>query len=852
MSLDFLNPKITGKRSTEPAQSEPTVKTEASMFKKLINNIIIGLVFLIPVFFLPFTTESREFNKQALIIVGVLLAAGAWVIRILVTRKAAWVKTSLDFALLGYLAVYLVSSLFSIDKASSFLGYYGRFTGSFISVLILIVLYYVVVNNVRGERILNRIANSFMVSSGLVIVYSLLQLFGRYILPAFTHSNSFNPVGSMVSLSIFAAISVLFYQWMMVFGHGSSLLKRYALGVLTVLGLGLIFLINAFVGWLILALAMIVFIALAMLISGQSESAQSAWLWKPMVVLVVAILFVAFNILPASLNPHNLVANLNLPVEIQLSNSATFSLVKNSLSSGAHAAMIGSGPGTTGIAYGQIKPEVLNKTIVWSLNFDRASSEFANIIIETGLLGLIVFEATSLLFLAYALYFLLKKAGPARSHALGFFMIFVALYLAHFFYFFNTTFYFLYWLAIGLFMSVSHSTSAAAESAELSFNHSPRQALSWMFASLVLVAIVLVGLFFEVSQYVAEASYTNGINTLNQKNPDFSKAQAQLANAVNLNQYRDVYLISYAQDLLFLSSVEAAKKQPNVQNIQNWISDLINAAKQATVVSPNKASNWSALAQFYTSIKPLGVQNTDSASIDAWNNAISHDSKNPALYVQLASAYANAADTIDPSIVGTGTDTDKDGLSDEMEAKLGSDPKNPDSNGNGVSDGDEVKSGFNPAGAGSLSSDILAQYTKTDSSMLKKAEDNLNKAIALKQDLPDPYIALARVLEKENKLNDAKSELDNAAKQFPFNPDILFEQGRITYNQGKLTEAATIFNNVLKLEPKHANALYSLALIDLQNKDNAAALAKLKQVREITGPNVDLDKMINSLENPTK
>lgn len=43
-----------------------------------------------------------------------------------------------------------------------------------------------------------------------------------------------------------------------------------------------------------------------------------------------------------------------------------------------------------------------------------------------------------------------------------------------------------------------------------------------------------------------------------------------------------------------------------------------------------------------------------------------------------------------PKIDNSGVDTDKDGLADVMETKLGTDPKNPDSDGDGLNDGEEI------------------------------------------------------------------------------------------------------------------------------------------------------------------
>lgn len=824
-----------------------------SSFNKAINFIMVSLVVLMPVLFLPITSEVREFNKQALLFFGVVIMLGIWVVKILTTRKVSWTKTSLDYILLVYLAVYLFASLFSMDSVSSFLGYYGRFTGSFISVLSMIVLYYLIVNNVAQPKITSRVRNYLFIGIGITIIYSFFQLMGWYILPGdFTHDRGFNPIGSMVSLALFTAVALVFIQWKWLTEKNVGKVKNVAYTVVTILGLMIMLLVNAFIAWVILALGMVVFLALSMVLI-VTEQSSPTWFWKPMLVLVVGILFIAFQFLPSSLNPRALF-NVQLPVEIQLSNSTTWTMVKNSLGSGVKNAVLGSGPGTTGIAFGDIKPTDLNKTVVWSLNFDRASSEVANIAIESGLLGLLAFEISAILFLLYGLFFLLKKTEhPGRLEALGFFLMWVTLYITHFFYFFNTTFYFMYWLSLAMFMAITHwPTSANQEEEEakvLSFSNSPRSALSWMFVSLLLLAGLLVGAFFEAAVYGAEVAYASGIKILNQAKPDFAKSSDSFARAISLNQYRDVYYLAYGQNLIFRASEEAAKTEPDVQQIQTWMGDTVATGRRATELSPGKASNWSALAQFYIGIRPL-VSGTDKFILDSWQEAIKRDNKNPSLMIQLARAYLTGSEMIDPSIAGKpgDVDTDEDGLTDAKEKELGSNPESTDTNGNGVTDGDEVRAGFNPTGTGRLTTAQVASFTKVDQSMLKEAEKAVNKAIELKPDLPDSYMVKASILEKENRPADVKKLLDQAAKDFPSNADIRFEQGRVTYNQKNFSEAEGIFKSVLAIQPNYANAYYSLGLIYLQKKDNAKALEAFEKTREITGPNVDLEKLINQLK----
>jgi len=69
----------------------------------------------------------------------------------------------------------------------------------------------------------------------------------------------------------------------------------------------------------------------------------------------------------------------------------------------------------------------------------------------------------------------------------------------------------------------------------------------------------------------------------------------------------------------------------------------------------------------------------------------------PATAASSVVASATPATVVDPNI-----DSDNDGLTDAQEKVLGTDPHNPDTDGDGYLDGAEVKSGYNPLGAGKL------------------------------------------------------------------------------------------------------------------------------------------------------
>jgi tetratricopeptide (TPR) repeat protein len=551
------------------------------------------------------------------------------------------------------------------------------------------------------------------------------------------------------------------------------------------------------------------------------------------------------------MNPRAWVGSIErLPVEIQLSNSATWEMTKNALS---NEPIFGYGPGTTGIAFGQIKPETLNQSIVWNLNFDRASSELANIAIETGLLGVLAFEATSILFLLYALYFLLKQGDrPGRMQAFGLFMVWLGLYISHFFYFFDTTMYFMFWVTLALFVAITHWEDQRAADQVMSFNDSPRSALSWMFASLLMLAVLLVGGFFQTAVYFGDVAYASGLRELRQQEPNLERAASFFRAAIQRNQYRDVYYLAYGQNLVFMAASEINKENGDAAKFQNYIVETISAGNSATSISPNKASNWASRGQFYSQIRSLSVPGADDLIIASAEEAVKKDENSPVLWLQLGQAYSNGAETIDPTIVAGGQDTDGDGLSDEFEQTLTSNPQNSESNGNGVSDGDEVRAGFNPSNNTRLTAQQLQLFTKIDQDKLRKAEEALKKSISLKNNLPNAYISLARVYERWDKTNEARGILEEGIKVMPNNVDMKYELGRIVFNQGDLAKAEGYFKDVVRLVPDHANSHYSLGLLALQRNDRARALEQFKKTQEIISAsnqtNADLERIIKELE----
>ena len=113
------------------------------IFNLIIKLSIYGLVFLMPLFWLPWTNEVFEFNKQYLLVFLAALALMAWLAKmVLVQKKVTFRRTPLDLFVLAFMVIMILNAAFSVDQNSAWFGFYVRFTDSVVGILALGVFYF--------------------------------------------------------------------------------------------------------------------------------------------------------------------------------------------------------------------------------------------------------------------------------------------------------------------------------------------------------------------------------------------------------------------------------------------------------------------------------------------------------------------------------------------------------------------------------------------------------------------------------------------------------------------------------------------------------------------------------------
>ncbi len=158
---------------------------------KICNRIIeysfYAIFLFIPLAIAGDTSELFEFNKMWLAFcLGVIIAA-AWAIKSIVKKELRIQKTPLDIPILLFLLSLFLSTIFSWDRHISLWGYYSRFNGGLLSIILYIFFYYAFVSNIINKDggifktpmdAVRRFLNLSIITAVIVSLWGLPSHFG--------------------------------------------------------------------------------------------------------------------------------------------------------------------------------------------------------------------------------------------------------------------------------------------------------------------------------------------------------------------------------------------------------------------------------------------------------------------------------------------------------------------------------------------------------------------------------------------------------------------------------------------------------------------------------------------------
>ncbi|MFH2136716.1 MAG: hypothetical protein ABII19_03775, partial [Patescibacteria group bacterium] len=356
------------------------MNTLAHICDKLVKICLSLLVFFLPVFFLPWTYEALDFNKQNFLVVLTLLAGLAWLGKMVASRQVVLRRSFLNVLVLLYVAIYTLSAIFSLDKIRSFIGASGLEKEGLVTVFCFIILYFVIINNFRDMKAVKNLIYSYLLGAGLVTIWTLLAFLG--VLPAlFVPSQALNSIGTLNGLGVFlgAAFVLLCPLFLGAEAEKSkdrikNLVMKIAMAVAAALMLFVLATIDNWTVWTIFIPAVALVLAFAIIRAHEIKSL--GWLALPMAAFVVAVLLFFVN------TP----ITARLPAEIMPSFSASSGIAQQTL---RESPFLGSGPSTFVFDYAKYKPAGVNETQLWDVKFDRSASRVLTMLTSTGLFGIV-------------------------------------------------------------------------------------------------------------------------------------------------------------------------------------------------------------------------------------------------------------------------------------------------------------------------------------------------------------------------------------------------------------------------------------------------------------------------------
>lgn len=768
----------------------------------------IGLIFfLIPIFFTGQVAQGLSFDKMILFYFLVLFGVVAWVTKGVILGELNIKRTPLDYPILAILVFYALSTFFSVSAKDSLIGSYGNSARSLVAILIYVLFYYLAVNNLTVQRI-KTIFWMVIASGSLVTIYSLLQLKGWYILPmAFTKAASFNPLGSLSSLTQFIIIILPF----LVVGTAQiteifpklkplyALIIKIGLGIIMLGALLTLALLNGFTFWpvAIVSLVIVLMFFLAKIIKISTNN-----LLIPLFVFLFLIILLVLG--------NFSIMRMNLPAEVSLSRLASWDIAKASL---RNFPLLGSGPSTFYYSFSRFKTPDFNSSPLWNVRFDAPSgaifNELANVgPIATLALVVVVMVALSIIFLT-----LIKITSPGNnSIMLALFASFIsAILIANLFALSNSLI--LYTIIISI-LAVSAALIMYPErfkTLKLSFRASPKYALALAAIFLCVSAGVVVLFTMGLKMYLADVYAQRSILAAQpQDKIDY------LNKAIGLAAYEDPYYLTLANNYMSQAN-QAAVSGQDMGTVSDYLSLAIQAGRQAVDISPNNAANNEALGLIYENAS-FYTRGALEWAETYYNKEIQLEPNNPIPNLRLALI----------SVARSNADTDEGDKKYDLNQA--------------ITRYDEALAKKNDLAAAYYGKAVADEKLNN----VSDAIEQLKKANLIDQSNLDYRFELGRMffnrgVTQPNLTQTASQQIaENAIspeEQATTGDEISVEKttatGGVIKTNDDLTTAEQLFLSILVAIPNHANARYSLAVLYQKTGDLEKAKIMVKSLLNI-------------------
>ncbi len=516
----------------------------------LLKTFYCALFFFVALIWTPFTRELFEFPKMLAVYFFTAWIGLLFIVKSLLSAELKIKKTFLDIPVLIFLFVYALATLLSIHFPTSFLGYYTRFHGGFLSLLCYVLLFYIFITEFDNFE---PFLSALFFSAALVSVWGVLEHFGidKDYWAQDVQSRVFSTLGQPNWLASFLAMLIpVSLAWGAVLireGKFKVAIFLAFLSFLYYLAFWFTYSLSGLVG-LIGGIFLLLFFA-----RGRLNFLQKRYL------LALVCCFVLFSILFPGLFKARLkqikdilVNNLfTVYAQIgQMEHSGSTTSIRLLVWEGAWNTflakpLLGHGPETFAYSFLPHRPAGLNFTDEWDFLYNKSHNEYLDLLCNTGVFGLVFF-----LLLASAPFYYVFKSGPEKFNlAFGLLGGIFCYLVSNFFGFSVVVTGMLFWFYLGL---TAISTAAGKEFRKISLSNIAAR----FCISVGTLVLFLVFLLFIFRAFWADVSYARGLSW--EAQGSYLQAAAGMKKATLLNNSWSAYFRDLADNLAQAALAEQA------------------------------------------------------------------------------------------------------------------------------------------------------------------------------------------------------------------------------------------------------------------------------------------------------
>jgi len=624
--------------------------------------VLLGLTFLLPLFFIPGQIVAPEFAKMLLLEGVVLVAIFSFAIGRLREGKIEVPKSYLLLVSALLLVQFVVSAIMSSSPVVSFIGSgYDLGTVSAFATLFLLMFLASVVF-VERSRILALFAVLTLSSLVLMLYHILRQIFGVEFLDFGIFTNAVStPVGKWNDL---ASLVGLFMVLILVTQYFFPLPKALRIFGTTsfVLGLMVLLSVNFTVLWWVLGAVTLCLCVLAF-IEGEAKHRKSVHEathagvihhTKPIhhrvvrhlpkltfLLLVVSVIYVTgISNIQIGKNNRSISSVVARALhateysEVILSQTYTFDIVKQTLK---QSPFFGVGPNRFATAYLTTKTSSMNHTPYWDTTFEFGSGRIPTYFGTTGLIGMVLWLIFFML-----IFMKVRKIRKffetdrmAAYLVTSLFLLVLYFWALAFFYLPNITIFTLAFIFTGALIGLLVG-EGVLDRVRVSFNEKSPFALVMTPLVIIILVGTLAASMLMYRQVASLAAFRDAQLAANGGNVFVAKSALQKANKF---AERDVYHRALSNVALF-ELTELARQNLSQeeweQKAKSAMDEARAEAERAVTLDPMNFENYVQLGGVYNTFGTLGIQGALPLARENYLNALELNPKSPRILFLLA------------------------------------------------------------------------------------------------------------------------------------------------------------------------------------------------------------------------